>query len=153
MKQEDIKELMTFFDEKSSLSKIKIKNDDFEIEIKKFGADIETGTACATPAPHAPAAVPAVNVVVGDSHAASKASMDTIDSPMVGTFYKAASPGANPFVSAGQVVHKGDTIGIIEAMKIMNEVEAEFDCRIIKSLVEDGQPVEYAMSLFEVEKL
>ena len=52
-----------------------------------------------------------------------------------------------------RIRNKGDTIGIIEAMKIMNEVEAEFDCRIIKSLVEDGQPVEYAMSLFEVEKL
>ena len=149
MKQEEIKELMTFFDEKSSLSKIKIKNDDFEIEIKKFGADAETGAVA--PVTHAPAPA-AVNVVVGDSHA-SKASMDTIDSPMVGTFYKAPSPGATPFVSAGQVVHKGDTIGVIEAMKIMNEVEAEFDCRIIKALVEDGQPVEYAMSLFEVEKL
>ena len=99
-----------------------------------------------------PQPAPSVNVVVNEK-SSSKATADTIDSPMVGTFYKAPSPGANAFVSVGQVVHKGETIGIIEAMKIMNEIEAEFDCRIKKALVEDGQPVEYAMALFEVEKL
>ena len=110
MTKAEIKELMDFFGEKQGINELKIKDKDFEIEIKKYG-------------------------------------------PMVGTFYKAPSPGAAEFVSVGQVVHKGDTIGIIEAMKIMNEIEAEFDCRIKKALVEDGQPVEYAMALFEVEKL
>lgn len=150
MNKDDIKELMSFFDEKKSINKLKIKDKDFEIEIKKYGADSDS--VAQMPVMTAPQAVPSVNVVVNDKPA-SKASMDTIDSPMVGTFYKAPSPGANAFVSVGQVVHKGETIGIIEAMKIMNEIEAEFDCRIKKALVEDGQPVEYAMALFEVEKL
>lgn len=150
MTKKEIEDLMSFFDEKKSLNKLKIKDKDFEIEIKKYGADSEN--APQVPVMAAPQPVPSVNVVVNDKPA-SKASMDTIDSPMVGTFYKAPSPGANPFVSVGQVVHKGETVGIIEAMKIMNEIEAEFDCRIKKALVEDGQPVEYAMALFEVEKL
>lgn len=72
---------------------------------------------------------------------------------MVGTFYQAPSPGAAPFVKVGQTVRKGDTICIIEAMKIMNEIEAEFDCKIVSALVEDGQPVEFGTELFAVEKL
>ena len=151
MNKDDIKDLMSFFDEQKSINKLKIKDKDFEIEIKKYGADGENLTP-QMPVMQAPQAAPSVNVVVNEK-SSSKAKMDTIDSPMVGTFYKAPSPGANPFVSVGQVVHKGETIGIIEAMKIMNEIEAEFDCRIKKALVEDGQPVEYAMALFEVEKL
>ena len=63
---------------------------------------------------------------------------------MVGTFYQAPSPGVqHPFVKVGANVKKGDTIAIIEAMKIMNEIEAEFDCRIVEVLVADGQPVEF----------
>ncbi|EAI8101671.1 acetyl-CoA carboxylase, biotin carboxyl carrier protein, partial [Campylobacter coli] len=69
------------------------------------------------------------------------------------TFYQAPSPGAAPFVKVGSSVKKGDTIAIIEAMKIMNEIEAEFDCRIVEILVADGQPVEFGMPLFTVEKL
>ena len=76
----------------------------------------------------------------------------TINSPMVGTFYKAPSPGAPAFVKIGDSVNTGQTVGIIEAMKIMNEIEAEFDCKIIEILVEDGQPVEFDTPLFVVEK-
>ena len=72
---------------------------------------------------------------------------------MVGTFYAAPSPGAAPFVKAGQSIRKGDVIGIIEAMKIMNEIEAEFDCKIVEMLVADGQPVEFGLPLFGVEKI
>lgn len=151
MTKDEIKELMSFFDEKASINKLKIKEKDFEVEMKKIGADGEICTQAPMTAQNMTPATPAVNVVVENQ--SSKAKMDTLDSPMVGTFYKAPSPGATAFVSEGQVVHKGEVIGIIEAMKIMNEVEAEFDCRIKKALVEDGQPVEYAMSLFEVEKL
>ena len=148
MTKAEIKELMDFFGEKQGINELKIKDKDFEIEIKKYGAS-------APVAAQAQAAMPApqMTIVAPSEKPVSKGSMDTIDSPMVGTFYKAPSPGAAEFVSVGQVVHKGDTIGIIEAMKIMNEIEAEFDCRIKKALVDDGQPVEYAMALFEVEKL
>jgi acetyl-CoA carboxylase biotin carboxyl carrier protein len=72
---------------------------------------------------------------------------------MVGTFYQAPSPDSPPYVRAGDKVKKGDTLCIIEAMKIMNELEAEFDCEIIDILVEDGQPVEFDTPLFKVKKL
>ena len=72
---------------------------------------------------------------------------------MVGTFYAAPSPGAAPFVKVGQSVRKNGVVCIIEAMKIMNEITAEFDCRITEILVSDGQPVEFGMPLFAVEKI
>jgi acetyl-CoA carboxylase biotin carboxyl carrier protein len=72
---------------------------------------------------------------------------------MVGTFYRAPSPDSPPFVKEGDKVSKGQTLCIIEAMKIFNEIEAEFDCKILEILVEDGQPIEYDMPLFLVEKL
>ena len=72
---------------------------------------------------------------------------------MVGTFYRSPSPDSPPFVNVGDTVRKGQTLCILEAMKIMNELEAEFDCKILDILVEDGQPVEYDMPLFLVEKV
>ena len=74
-----------------------------------------------------------------------------IKSPMVGTCYRAATPGAEPFVKTGQVVEKGVVVCIVEAMKLMNEIESEISGRIVKILVEDGQPVEFGQSLFLVE--
>jgi acetyl-CoA carboxylase biotin carboxyl carrier protein len=76
-----------------------------------------------------------------------------IISPMVGTFYRAPSPDAPPFVEAGTVVEKGDTLCIIEAMKMMNEIEAEFRGRVARVVAENGQTVEYGESLFLIEPL
>ncbi|MBE3021963.1 acetyl-CoA carboxylase biotin carboxyl carrier protein [Campylobacter sp. RM13119] len=149
MKKEDIKELIEFFNE-MDMNKIKIKDGDFEIELEKFADCCELPKP--TPAPIAPAPTP-VNVVVSSEVKTSNTPKNTINSPMVGTFYAAPSPGAAPFVKVGQRVRKGDVIGIIEAMKIMNEIEAEFDCQITEALVADGQPVEFAMPLFGVEKI
>ena len=72
---------------------------------------------------------------------------------MVGTFYAAPSPDSPDFVKVGDVVKKGQVLGILEAMKIMNELEADFDCKIVDILVTNGQAVEYDMPLFAVEKL
>jgi len=72
---------------------------------------------------------------------------------MVGTFYAAPSPDSPAFVRKGDTVKKGQVIGILEAMKIMNELEAEFDCKILDVLVSDGQPVEYDMPLFAIQKI
>lgn len=152
MTHEEIKDLISFLDEKASINRLKIKDKDFELEIKKEDATC-ANTAISAPAP-ACTPTPSVNVVLSEKPATNKtAAGDTINSPMVGTFYKAPSPGASPFVSVGQAVRKGECVGIIEAMKIMNEIEAEFDCRIVKVLVDDGQPVEYGMAIYEVEKL
>jgi acetyl-CoA carboxylase biotin carboxyl carrier protein len=78
---------------------------------------------------------------------------DMIVSPMVGTFYASPSPDSAPFVKVGDRVKKGQVIAVLEAMKIMNELEAEFDCKIVSVLVSDAQAVEYDMPLFAVEKL
>jgi acetyl-CoA carboxylase biotin carboxyl carrier protein len=75
----------------------------------------------------------------------------TVDAPMVGTFYRAAAPGSAPFVSEGDLVKEGQTLCIIEAMKLMNEIEAKVGGRIAKILVENGQPVEYGQPLFSLE--
>ena len=72
---------------------------------------------------------------------------------MVGTFYRSPSPGAAPYVSVGDTIKKGQTIGIVEAMKIMNEIEAEFDCKILEIEVNDAQPVEFGTKLVMVEKI
>tara|TARA_Y100000992_G_scaffold28424_1_gene15896 strand:- start:636 stop:1067 length:432 start_codon:yes stop_codon:yes gene_type:complete len=76
---------------------------------------------------------------------------DTIDSPMVGTFYRAASPDSKPFVEKGQKVNKGDTVCILEAMKMMNQVTAEQAGTIIEILVEDSEPVEFGQPLFIIK--
>ena len=73
---------------------------------------------------------------------------DTINSPMVGSFYRAASPDSSPFVDVGATIKKGDVICIIEAMKLLNEIESEHDGIIKKILVENGQPVEFGEPLF-----
>ncbi|MBM0636594.1 acetyl-CoA carboxylase biotin carboxyl carrier protein [Campylobacter sp. VicNov18] len=149
MTKEEIKELVNLFAE-ANISKIKIKEQDgFEIEL-------ERDMCCDVSAPVCPPAPQPINVsVVNEAQPSqnTKANKPCINSPMVGTFYQAPSPGATPFVKVGSTVKKGDVIAIIEAMKIMNEIEAEFDCRIAEVLVADGQPVEFGMPLFSVEKL
>lgn len=147
MTKAEIKELIGMFAE-ANVSKIKIKEKDgFEIELER---DIYEAPAPVAPA--APAPQP-INVNVVNEAQPNKRNKPTLNSPMVGTYYQAPSPGAAPFVKAGSSVKKGDTIGIIEAMKIMNEIQAEYDCRIVEVLVADGQPVEFDMPLFVVEKI
>ena len=84
--------------------------------------------------------------------AAGKAA-EEIKSPMVGTFYRSPAPDAEPYVHVGSVVQKGQVLCIIEAMKLLNEIEAEFACRIVEILVENAQPVEYNQPLFNVEMM
>ncbi|AQW83824.1 acetyl-CoA carboxylase, biotin carboxyl carrier protein [Campylobacter pinnipediorum subsp. pinnipediorum] len=146
MKKEDIEHIIELF-EKKDINKIRIKEGDFEIELEKQTEALEKPvTPAASPAPTP------INVQVVNEKPATTAK-NTLNSPMVGTFYSAPSPGASSFVKVGQKVRKGEVIGIIEAMKIMNDIEAEYDCQISEILVADGQPVEFGMALFAVEKL
>ena len=150
MTNREIKDLMRFFDG-SDITKVKIKNGEFSIELQK---GFEGGTVVAAAAPVAQASVaPTTTQEVVSSEVTAKATGDAIKSPMVGTFYAAPAPGAEPFVKVGTVVKQGQTVAIIEAMKIMNEIEAEYDCRIVEILPSDGQPVEFDMPLFVVEKV
>ena len=106
-------------------------------------------SAIATPpqvtpvAPPAPAAVPAA--------ATGKDNTFTVNSPFVGTFYRAASPDNPPFVEVGQVVKKGQVLCIVEAMKLMNEIEADQAGRLVEVLIQNGSPVEYGEPLFRFE--
>ncbi len=104
------------------------------------GAGSTSPAATAAPAAGAPAAA-----------ASDAKGLRTITSPMVGTFYRAPSPDAPPYVEVGSVVRKGQVLCIIEAMKLMNEIEAEFDGKIVAILVEIGQPVEFGEQLFHIE--
>lgn len=79
--------------------------------------------------------------------------LTSITSPMVGTFYRAPAPDADPFVEEGSIFEKNDVLCIIEAMKLMNEIKADFKGKVVKILVENGHPVEYGQPLFLVEKL
>lgn len=155
MDKNEIRELMRFFD-KSEITKLKIKEGDFTIELQKgFESGVTYASAPVISAPVAQHAAPVQASVASTSAeiAAAPQAGISIKSPMVGTFYKAASPGSAPFAQVGSVIKKGQPIAIIEAMKIMNEIEAEFDCRVIEILAEDGQPVEFDMPLYAVEKL
>ena len=150
----EIKELIRVFD-KSELNKLKVKEGEFEVAMQKGfegGTVVTTSAAVAAPVA-APAAAPVAAAPVAAVEAPTAISGDTINSPMVGTFYASPSPEAPAFIKVGDTVSKGQTLCILEAMKIMNEVEAEFDCKIVEILVKDGEPVEYDMPIFVVEKV
>lgn len=152
----EIRELIRVFD-KSELNKLKVKEGEFEISMQRgFESGVTTVT---TSAPMAQVAynnaAPVINAVpvAGEATVSSLTAGDTILSPMVGTYYSSPSPESPAFVKVGGTIKKGQTLCILEAMKIMNEVEAEFDCKILEILVKDGSPVEYDMPIFIVEKI
>ncbi len=149
MNQNEIIELIKVFD-KSKIAKLKIKNEHFSIELDKNSEFVTSVTSA--PTIEKSSVAPQKIEESREIKEISKNEL-TINSPMVGTFYQAPSPSAPPFVKIGDVVKKGKTIAIIEAMKVMNELEAEFECKILDILVEDGQPVQFDMPLFAVEKI
>lgn len=106
-------------------------------------------------APPVHAAMPAAEGVSAASPAvaAPVEKGEAITSPIVGTFYRAPAPDAAPYVEVGQVVEKGQVLCIVEAMKLMNEIEAEYRCKILKIVKENAQPVEFGETLFQVERL
>ena len=149
MDMKQIKSLVQEFDA-SSLSKLKITQESFSIELEKTIGVVAAPVAVA---PVAVAAPVAVSQETSTPAVAPAVTGDAIVSPMVGTFYSSPSPDSAPFVKVGDRIRKGQVIAILEAMKIMNELEAEFDCEILSVLVSDSQAVEYDMPLFSVKKL
>ena len=87
-----------------------------------------------------------------ESPEATTRDSNSINSPMVGTFYASASPGAKPFISVGDIVSEGDVVCIVEAMKMMNEIKSEYSGTVLSVNVENAEPVEYGQSLFELSK-
>jgi acetyl-CoA carboxylase biotin carboxyl carrier protein len=150
MDMKQIKTLVQEFDA-STLSKLKITLDAFSIELEKNVGTVAAPVMMAA-APMAVASAP-VAVAAEASLSSTPVSGDAILSPMVGTFYSAPSPDSAPFAKVGDRIKKGQVVAILEAMKIMNELEAEFDCEILEVLKSDGQAVEYDMPLYIVKKL
>lgn len=101
----------------------------------------------------APAAVAGEPERPATAEAAADEGLETVVSPIVGTFYRAPSPESDDYVEVGSVVEKGQTLCIVEAMKLMNEIEAEFKCKVVKILKDNAEPVEYGDPLFLVEPL
>jgi acetyl-CoA carboxylase biotin carboxyl carrier protein len=99
-----------------------------------------------------PSAAPSASTVVKEKGEGLAPNQVLISAPMVGTFYRAPSPEAPPYVQVGQIIEAGQVVCIIEAMKLMNEIESEFNGKILEVLVENAQPVEYGQALFVLEK-
>ncbi len=147
----DLRKLKTLIDlvSESNVSELEITEAEGKVRIvKSSGAPVVMQQAVPAMVAASPAAPVAVLPV---SDAALVPSGHAVKSPMVGTFYRSASPGAKPFVEIGSVVKEGETICIIEAMKILNEIEADKSGTISKILCENGQAVEYGQPLFMIE--
>jgi acetyl-CoA carboxylase biotin carboxyl carrier protein len=140
------------------LTEFELEQAGVKLRVRKQGAAPAAPAAApvagpppAAPAP-APAAAPPVPVAVpAASPAAEPIELSVVTSPIVGTFYRSPDPSSPAFVEVGQRVKKGQTLCIIEAMKLMNEIESEYEGEIVKVYVENGQPVQYGERLFAIK--
>jgi acetyl-CoA carboxylase biotin carboxyl carrier protein len=151
----DIKQLVKMVTE-TDITEFEMENGEERVYLKR-GHEPQMVQYQAAPAPayapvqHAPAGVAAAAPAAAAPVAEEKG--EKIASPIVGTFYRAPAPDAPPFTDVGQIVEKGQTFCIVEAMKLMNEIEAEFRCKVVKICKENAEPVEFGDTLFIVEKL
>ena len=151
----DLRKLKTLIDlvSESNVSELEITEAEGKVRIVKSAPAAAVAQVVAA-APVAAVAAPIVQAVADAASAAAAAPAPaghTVKSPMVGTFYRASSPGAKPFAEIGQAIKEGETICIVEAMKILNEIEADKSGTITQILVENGQAVEYGQPLFIIE--
>jgi acetyl-CoA carboxylase biotin carboxyl carrier protein len=154
----DLRKLKTLIDlvSDSNVSELEITEAEGKVRIVKGGGAVVHSYApapvYAAPAPAPAGAAPAAAAVAAPAPAAVEVETGhVVKSPMVGTFYRSSSPGAKPFIEVGSVVKEGDTICIIEAMKILNEIEADKAGTISRILCDNGQAVEYGQPLFHIE--
>lgn len=150
----DIRKLKKLIElvEESGIAELEISEGEESVRISRY----PEGSITYAPPPQAPASFASPAPAAGEA-AASPAQAEPaargveVTAPMVGTFYTSPSPGAKPFVEIGTEVAPGDTLCIIEAMKMMNQIEAEVAGRVVSILVEDGNPVEFGQPLFIIE--
>ena len=162
MNQKELKELIEFLIEKD-IAEFELERGDVKVKIKRGGdksqasapdsryftvhavpppaPEVGTGPAVPPQQPAAPIKAPAV-----------EENLHIVRSPIVGTYYESPSPGSPPFVKVGDVVEAGQVLCIVEAMKLMNEIESDASGEIIKMLVTNGQPIEYGQELFALRK-
>ena len=141
--------------EQSDVTEIEIREGEESVRISRQGTAAQPLLVSASPQPQtvgvAPTAAPAAVPEPAASAADDEPEENLVRSPMVGTFYRAPSPGSKPFVEEGEQVKSGDTLCIIEAMKILNQIECEKSGTLRRIMVENGQPVEYNQPLFVIE--
>ena len=155
MEIKNLKALVKMITE-TDITEFEMENAEEKILIKR-GPDKEYVQFAAPVASAAPAPVSALAAPVAASAAAEPAVVDdkyeTINSPIVGSFYRKPSPEADSFADVGAIVEAGQTVCLVEAMKLFNEIEAEFKCKIVEILKQDAAPVEFGEPLFKVERL
>lgn len=150
----DLRKLKTLIDlvSESGVAELEITEGEDRVRIvNRNGAAPVQVHQPGTVAQPMPVPVPAPEAAPAPAPAAPQQTGTPLTSPMVGTFYRAPSPGADPFVKVGDTVKKGQVVCIIEAMKLLNEVEADMDGTVKEVCVENGQPVEFGQSLFIIE--
>ncbi len=150
----DLRKLKTLIDlvSESGVAELEITEGEDRVRIvNRNGAAPVQVHQPVTVAQPMPVPVPAPEAAPAPAPAAPQQTGTPLTSPMVGTFYRAPSPGADPFVKVGDTVKKGQVVCIIEAMKLLNEVEADMDGTVKEICVENGQPVEFGQSLFIIE--
>ena len=157
----DMRKLKTLVDlvSESNISELEITEAEGKVRIVKAGYGVPTTMMMQPAAPMMMQAPAAAQAPAGEAAASAPAAAEAapaqtghvVKSPMVGTFYRSASPGSKPFVEVGSAIKEGDAICIVEAMKIMNEIEADITGTVSKILVENGQAVEFGQPLFIVE--
>lgn len=160
MNIKEIQDLIKFV-AKSGVNEVEIEQKDFKITIKSQSESKEQIIVqAAAPVAAAPAAAPVPMPAAAPAPAAPEAAANTgaddskyvtVKSPMIGTFYRSSGPDKDAFVNVGDTIGVGDTVCIIEAMKLFNEIEAELSGKIVKVLVDDATPVEYDQPLFLVD--
>jgi len=139
--------------EKYNLNEVVVESEGAKVTLKKENKVVQTEQVIVAKTPAVTAAVDFVQEEVAPKQEEVKEEVEgeVITSPMVGTFYKSSAPGNPPFVAEGQSVSSGETLCIIEAMKLMNEVKAHKNCTIVKILVEDGELVKKGDKLFVIK--
>jgi acetyl-CoA carboxylase biotin carboxyl carrier protein len=159
MTLDEIKRLIEFI-RAQDLTEFELEQDGVKIRIKSGAAHDHVPILPASPMVHPPqpaagglaglaAGAPAM-AVAGDTGEEEGTELAIVKSPIVGTFYRASDPEAKPFVDVGDTVKKGEVLCIIEAMKLMNEIDSEYDGEIVNVYVENGQPVQYGERLFAI---
>ncbi|VAV82625.1 Biotin carboxyl carrier protein of acetyl-CoA carboxylase [hydrothermal vent metagenome] len=145
MDLKDIKALYRFL-KGTDIVELELEDKRGRVKLKRAGAAGEIAPVSFIPAP-----LPGDSAEVDKGKAEAKSNIKTITSPMVGTYYGAASPDVASFVEMGTQVKSGQVVCIIEAMKIMNEIDSDVTGKVVSILVENGQPVEYGEPLFNIE--
>ena len=156
----ELRQLVAALDQ-TDIAELTLKNPQFELILRKATAPSqavvltsETSVPAATMPPAAPVAAPPASIAAEPSSppAASVSDLYEITSPMVGTFYRSPTPDESPFVDTGDRIKVGQTVCIIEAMKLMNELEAEVSGEIVEILVQNAEPVEFGQPLMRVKQ-